>query len=279
MNEPVLSTLRTGEMHLEGRIIGSSNQAWRVILGDEGMRAVYKPVAGEKELWDFPDGNLASREVATYLISDAGGWDLVPETVLRTGPLGPGSLQRWVVPTDEGLGEKSTDGESDSVAPGLTDPEDLELVALRPDIEPGWLPVVAFETESGAPVHLVHADLERLRSLAVLDAVVNNTDRKAGHILLDDDRAVGIDHGLTLHAEPKLRTVLWGWAGDPLAEADRQRLDRLATALAEPQLQQQLGPLLTPAEIEALQERVHRLRASGRHPLPGDWHPLPWPLW
>lgn len=241
----------------------SSNGAFRVWVGPERMRAVYKPIAREQQLWDFPDGSLAAREVAARLICAAAGWSSIPETVMRQGPFGPGSLQRWVGPAS---GQAPTQ--------------------VRLDLRPpeGFLPVVALETEQGQQVVLSHADTEPLRSLAVLDAVLNNTDSKGSHILQDDPTdaqgpVLGIDQGLTCHAEPKLRTVLWGWAGDPLLDADLEKLERLSGALTTSALREQLEPLLTPVEIEAVQARVEDLLRERRHPVPGDWHPLPWPLW
>lgn len=242
----------------------SSNGAWRVWVGSERVRAVYKPISGEQQLWDFPDGSLAAREVAAHLISRAAGWDLIPQTVLRDGPLGPGSVQRWVGPTQG---------------------QELTQVRLDPGPVEGYLPVVALETPQGQQVLLSHADTPSLRSLSVLDAVLNNTDRKGSHVLQDDPGdadapVLGIDQGLTCHAEPKLRTVLWGWAGDPLTADDLAHLERLAAALsADGDLREQLAPLLTRLEIEALEDRVAELLDDGSHPVPGDWHPLPWPLW
>ena len=92
-----LTLLREGDVEVSGRMPWSSNGTYLVEVcgGDETMRAVYKPVRGERPLWDFPDG-LYRREVAAYVVSEALGWGLVPETVLREGPLGPGSLQRFV---------------------------------------------------------------------------------------------------------------------------------------------------------------------------------------
>lgn len=225
----------------------------------EPVTVAYKPIAGERPLWDFPDGSLAAREVAASRIDALGGFDLVPETLLRDGPLGPGSVQRWI-------------GRATVQAPS-------PVVVTPPDAVPeGNLVVLAGEDEGGAPLVLSHPDLPRLRSMAVLDAVLNNSDRKGGHILVQGERLWGIDHGVSLHAEPKLRTVLWGWAGDPLAEADRRRLDRLATALHEESVESELLTLLTADELAALRKRTVELRESGVHPQPSPgWPAIPWP--
>lgn len=254
--------LEHGLLTVEEVLGDASNLTVRVAVDGAG-HAVYKPVSGERPLHDFPLGSLARREVAAYRVSALGGWDLVPRTVLRDGPLGPGALQQWV---------DRAPGEEDLPAGGL--------VAVVPpeELEPGWLPVVGARTEDGRPLLVVHADDPVLRSVTVLDAVLNNADRKASHLLRDaSGRLWGIDHGLCLHEEDKLRTVFWRWAGDPLPEPELARLRRLRAALGGPA---DWEGLLTPAEHRALVERVDRLLADGRHPLPPrDRYPLPWPLW
>lgn len=225
----------------------------------EPVTVAYKPIAGERPLWDFPDGSLAAREVAASRIDALGGFDLIPETLLRDGPLGPGSVQRWI-------------GRATVQAPS-------PVVVTPPDAVPeGNLVVLAGEDEGGAPLVLSHPDLPRLRSMAVLDAVLNNSDRKGGHILVQGERLWGIDHGVSLHAEPKLRTVLWGWAGDALTEADASRLERLAAALHEETVESDLLALITPKELTALRQRTSELVASGIHPEPSPgWPSIPWP--
>lgn len=253
-------TLATGEIEVEGRLVDASNVALRVWVGEERIRAIYKPVRGERPLWDFPDGTLAGRELATRLVATAGGWTCIPETVLRDGPLGPGSVQRWVGPLE---------------------PADSDLVQVSPagQVPEGHLPVVGVELEDGTPMVVSHADDERLASLTVLDLVLNNTDRKASHLIEDDGHLWGIDHGVTLHAEPKVRTVFWGWASDPLPEHEIQRLSRLLAAL-EGDLTTSLSDLLVPAEVEALRLRTRKLLEVGEFPAPtGGRYPLPWPLW
>ncbi|KNX39293.1 hypothetical protein VV01_07695 [Luteipulveratus halotolerans] len=258
-----MDLLSTGEIEIEGQLVDASNLALRVRVGtgDTRAAAVYKPIRGERELWDFPDGHLAGREVATFLIARAGGWPHIPETVLRDGPLGPGSLQRWVGP--------------------LEPQEPISLIRLDPvrEVPPSYLPVVALELEGDGPVAVSHADDPRLASLAVLDAVLNNADRKGSHLIEDDRRLWAIDHGITLHTDPKLRTVLWGWAGDPIPEDDLGRLHDLVAALDDT-LASELAPLLTGDEVEALRHRAHRLLRQGTFPEPPEARtPLPWPLW
>lgn len=262
--------LTLGELTVRGRLREASNAVLycSVQQGDRQAMCVYKPVVGERPLWDFPDGTLARREVAAYLVSEATGWGLVPPTVLREGPFGEGMCQLWI----------------------QADPE-AQLLALqegeRP--EPGWCAVGPVELGGRRRALLVHVDDERLRRLSVLDAVINNADRKGGHLLsAPEGRLYGIDHGVTFSTESKLRTLLWGWAGEPLPADAVAVLRRLSAQLAGGGtgdtpgvgggLADRLGELLTGAEVEAVRHRVAALLATGRHPLPdGDWPAVPWP--
>lgn len=264
-DDELITLLGKGRLTVLGQVRGASNAVLYCSVAYEGEEAhcVYKPVAGEQPLWDFPDGTLAQREVAAYEVSEVTGWGLVPPTVLRDGPYGEGMCQLWIeaAPQEEG-------------APGL--------LALVEDEEPGegWKPVVLAEVGEGRTALLVHADDPRLRRLAVLDAVINNGDRKGGHLLpAPDGRLYGIDHGVTFNADDKLRTLLWGWAGEPLPAEAVEVLDRLAAEL-EPgaALVTRLGELITAAEIEALRARVAALRGTGLHREPsGEWPAIPWP--
>ncbi|MGW0827637.1 SCO1664 family protein [Streptomyces sp. NPDC002845] len=253
--------LAKGELTVRGRIREASNAVLYCTVAYEGQEApcVYKPVAGERPLWDFPDGNLAQREVAAYEVSEATGWGLVPPTVLREGPYGEGMCQLWI----EGQ-------------PGA------ELLALVDGEEPeaGWKAIGFAEVGDGRTALLVHADDERLRRLAVLDAVINNADRKGGHLLpADGGRLYGIDHGVTFNTENKLRTLLWGWAGEPLTDEAVRALEGLRDGLAEgAALTVRLSDLITPAELDATRARVATLLSARRHPEPsGEWPPIPWP--
>ncbi|MFF1441773.1 SCO1664 family protein [Streptomyces sp. NPDC058295] len=253
--------LARGELTVRGRIRDASNAALYCTVAHEGREAacVYKPVAGERPLWDFPDGTLAQREVAAYEVSEATGWGLVPPTVLREGPYGEGMCQLWI----------ETAPEADLLA--LVDGEEPE---------PGWRAIGFAEVGEGRTALLVHADDERLRRLAVLDAVINNADRKGGHLLpTADGRLYGIDHGVTFNAENKLRTLLWGWAGEPLTGEAVDVLKGLRGAL-EPggRLAVTLAALITPAEVDATRARADALLEAGKHPEPsGDWPAIPWP--
>ncbi|MCU0482803.1 MAG: SCO1664 family protein [Chloroflexi bacterium] len=130
------------------------------------------------------------------------------------------------------------------------------------------------------PASLLGTRDPRLRRIAVFDAVVNNADRKAGHLLVrPDGRVQGVDHGVTFHAEAKLRTVLWEWRGMRLARAELAMLRALAARLGPREdLGRRLGQLLAPAEVAATRERVGELLRSGRFPEPApDWPAIPWP--
>jgi hypothetical protein len=228
-----LDLLRDGTLSVEGRLVEASNATLYCAVSLDGVAAacVYKPVRGERPLWDFPDGTLAGREVGAYLVSAATGWAIVPPTVLRDGPFGPGMCQLWMDP------DPATD-----------------LVTL---------------SRSNHPV---------LRRMAVFDAVVNNADRKGGHLLPQPDGHVyGCDHGLCFHVEPKLRTLLWGWADQPLTGEAVDVLTELKGQLTGP-LDAALRDHLSRAEISAVRRRIEALLRSGRHPLPsGEWPAVPWP--
>ncbi|WP_338694749.1 SCO1664 family protein [Streptomyces sp. Q6] len=268
-----LALLAHGELTVRGQIREASNAVLLCTVTHEGREAscVYKPVRGERPLWDFPDGTLAQREVAAYEVSEALGWGLVPPTVLRDGPYGDGMCQLWI---DGPRGESEDEGEADAGGD--------KLLALVDGEEPGegWKAIGFAEVGEGRTALLVHADDARLRRLAVLDAVINNGDRKGGHLLVDaEGHLYGIDHGVTFNAEDKLRTLLWGWAGEPLTDEARAALEALSGRLRDGEpLAVRLGGLITTVELEAVRDRVAALLKSGRHREPsGEWPAIPWP--
>ncbi|MCE1178713.1 MAG: SCO1664 family protein [Micrococcales bacterium] len=255
-----LELLEHGSIELIGRLAEASNTALLVTVSGNGRstRAVYKPVRGEQPLWDYPDGTLAGRERAAYLVSQMGGWDCVPPTVLREGPLGPGSLQWWV----------DWDTAEDWAVVDVVAPADV------PD---GWLPVLDGRDELGRPVLVVHQAGTDVADVALFDAVINNSDRKGSHLARVDGHLWGFDHGVSLSVEPKLRTVLWGWAGTRLAPAQLERVAQVGSALTGSR-STGLESLLTVAEIEALAARCVTLGDAGRFPAPSlDWPAVPWP--
>jgi uncharacterized repeat protein (TIGR03843 family) len=269
---PSAELLARGELTVRGQLRDASNAVLYCTVAGAGREVpcVYKPVRGERPLWDFPDGTLAQREVAAYEVSEALGWHLIPPTVLRDGPYGEGMCQLWIGPRPDGPEE---DGDEPAAA-GL-----LALVEGE-EPGPGWRPVGPVDVGEGRIALLVHADDPRLRRLAVLDAVINNADRKGGHLLTaPGGRLYGIDHGVTFHTDDKLRTLLWGWAGEPLPDGTLEPLRGLSAALAGGgPLATRLAELITPAELDALRKRTDALIGTGRHPLPGgDWPAIPWP--
>jgi uncharacterized repeat protein (TIGR03843 family) len=246
-----------GEVEVVARIPAASNETFLASI--DGVPVVYKPREGEKPLWDFPDCDLADREVAAYVVSEHLGWNLVPPTWLGDGPFGPGMLQLW----------QEVDTTQDAV----------DVVPLDAVPDSGWCTVFEGLGEDDRPVALVHEDSATLRKMAVFDAMVNNADRKAGHVLaMPDGHRFGVDHGLTFHTEHKLRTVLWGWIGEPLNTEEAHGVARVLASL-DGELGRRLDPLLAPGELEAFGERCRRLQATRRFPEPSGWMPAtPWPL-
>lgn len=245
-------SLRSGDITVIGRHPVASNAVFVVEVGEAGERAIYKPVAGERPLWDFPGGLLARREVAAHAFAEALGITVVPPTVWREdGPHGPGSLQRWI------------------------DSAEIVDVGVFEQAEATWLPVLEAELEDGTPVVVAHRDLADLRALALLDALMNNADRKAGHLLRDPAGTLwAVDHGVTFHAEPKLRTVLWGFAGQPIDDDLVDLLARVPTALHA------LADWISDEEIDAVQGRADSLLGRGVFPAPsGEWPAIPWPIY
>lgn len=202
-----------------------------VCQGDEAGRAVYKPLAGERPLWDYPSG-LYRREVAAYALSRFLGWPRIPETIVREGPLGVGSLQRFV-----------DDADFD---------EHYFTLLERPEF---------------------HDDL---KAICAFDLVVNNGDRKAGHCLPDEDgRVWAIDHGLSFHPHPKLRTVMWDFDGQPVPPALVEGIGRIALMTAPPE---DLAGLLQPVELEAMVARAAAVVRRPFFPPPRSERSFPWPL-
>lgn len=262
-NPAATGLLRDGRIEVTGRIVSASNATLLCTVTLDGLtgECVYKPVRGERPLWDFPHGTLAGREYASYLVAEAfvanGEQPVVPPTVLREGPFGPGMLQLWV----------DTDEE-----------RELVDVVSPSELPQGWLPVLRARDGDGAAAVLAHADQPDLRRMAALDVIINNADRKGGHVLPAVGGGVyGVDHGICLHEEDKLRTVLWGWTGDrmpgELVEALHALRRRLDSGLCG-----QLSEHITRRELRALSERLDELLARPTFPAPSGYGPaIPWP--
>lgn len=269
----VLTRLCLGELEVRGRLVDASNATLYAVVTLDGVSSpcVYKPVGGERPLWDFPSRTLARREVAAYELSRAAGWDVVPPTVLRDGPFGQGSVQWWVE-----SGDPRPDGTPVAPEPGA----DLVDVVPPGRVPKGWLKVLDAESMDGRPLVLAHADHPALRRMAVLDAIANNADRKGGHVLRDRwDRVFGVDHGLTFNSDHKLRTVLWGWAGRRLDEQLSDDVDRLVEDLeGHGPLARVLSELLGNGEVRSTARRAADIARVRRFPKPRPGHPtIPWP--
>jgi len=256
-----------GELTVIGRIRSASNATFlcEAHLGERQAHCVYKPIAGEAPLWDFPDGTLAGRELGAYLISEALGWNIVPYTIIRDGPAGRGMLQLWVDQPGDEVGDELQSG-----------PDLIDLLPAG-HIPPGYLPVLQAYDYAGDEVTLVHADDIRLRRMAVFDVLINNADRKGGHILSGvDGHVYGVDHGVSLHVEDKLRTVLWGWAGKPVDDDTLETVTRLRDQLRG-LLGEQLCEHITGREVNALHARTVLLLDNPVMPTPDRRRPIPWP--
>ncbi|HEY7046076.1 MAG TPA: SCO1664 family protein [Jatrophihabitantaceae bacterium] len=232
--DEALELLREGELAVEGRLVEASNATLycSVRRGDLVAACVYKPVTGERPLWDFPDGSLAERELAAHEVSVATGWCIVPPTVYRDGPYGPGMVQLWI--------------DAD---------ETVDIVAL-----------------------VRRSNSAQLRRIAVFDAVINNADRKGGHLLpIRSGHIYGVDHGVTFNVDPKLRTLLWQWAGEPLTDEAVDVLSSLRAQIEGP-LGDRLHELLTTREVRRTVRRIEHLLRERCHPWPDEDRPaIPWP--
>ena len=231
MNE-IIEHLTNGDLEVTGRLVDASNATLYANCTFNGstIPVIYKPVAGERPLWDFQDGNLAQREFAAYLISELGDFGVVPPTVLRDGPFGTGMVQQWIDINEE-------------------------------------IDLAMFYRE----------DNSQLRKMALFDAVVNNTDRKIGHLLpISKDLVHGCDHGVTFHEDDKLRTVLWQWSDKPLTDEEVGRLERLEIAVQGDE--DQILNLISQNEYASLLARINRLLSEKKFPSPSDeWPAVPWP--
>ncbi|MDO8392605.1 MAG: SCO1664 family protein [Actinomycetota bacterium] len=227
-----LELLASAEIDIEGRMPYSSNATFLVNLQVGGItegQAIYKPLRGERPLWDFEPG-LHRRELAAYLLSEAMGLGVVPPTIIRDGPLGEGSVQ-WFVNADH-------------------QQHYFTIYESRDDL---------------------HA---RLRDFVAFDFVANNTDRKSGHVLIDDDDGLwGIDHGLCFAAEFKLRTVVWEFGGEPIPQPLLQATHRIAATVPL-----EVAALLNDDEAAAVQARAQWLADKAAFPTDPSGRRYPWPL-
>jgi hypothetical protein len=235
--EKWLVDINNATLTVTGRLIDASNATLYAMCtvkdsdGEREFACIYKPIAGERPLWDFPDGTLANREYLTFLLSHWLDLHLVPPTILRDGPYGTGMVQMWID----------------------IDPE-IELMDFYSKDDPG------------------------LRSLALFDIIINNTDRKIGHLIPSTEgHLYGCDHGVTFHEEDKLRTVLWQWAGEKFTDAETDLLHR-AREIFLLSKREIIESLIEAEEIKATIARIDRALVAGSFPQPNpDWPAVPWP--
>ena len=226
----VTDLILNGNLMVVGRLVDASNATLlaNVEGSDPLIEVIYKPVAGERPLWDFPDGNLANREYSAYLLSDLAEFNIVPYTVLREGPFGFGMVQEWI----------KLD-------------QNIDVVEFGQSFD------------------------HQLRKLALFDAIINNTDRKFGHLLVDESGVLkGCDHGVAFHSEDKLRTVLWQFSEQPFSPEELSLLNNVKSI----DLNEVFSSYLTKDEIAAISSRTDNLISSARFPEPSDsWPAVPWP--
>jgi uncharacterized repeat protein (TIGR03843 family) len=235
--EKWLVDLNNATLTVTGRLIDASNATLYAMCtvkdsqGEREFACIYKPIAGERPLWDFPDGTLANREYLTFLLSHWLDQHLVPPTILRDGPYGTGMVQMWIE----------------------IDPE-IELMDFYAKDDP------------------------RLRSLALFDVIINNTDRKIGHLIPSaEGHLYGCDHGVTFHEEDKLRTVLWQWAGQRFTESETDLLHK-AREIFSASKREIIEGLIEEVEIQATIARIDKALLEGSFPQPNpDWPAVPWP--
>lgn len=231
IDQSTLEFLRHGEIVSCELTPAGSNYTFlaRLTLGDRTGLAIYKPKAGEVPLWDFPTGTLYKREYAAYLLSEVLGWDFIPLTIIRDGPHGVGSLQHFIE----------------------HDPRQNYYALNEADNDANG-----------------DANGDALRMIACFDLVANNTDRKAGHIIVDQaGKLWGIDQALTFHSDTKIRTVIWDFSGEPIPESHLSSLKELCQQLPDPQGRlKELLDLLRPEEVTALHKRLDWILGERAYP-------------
>lgn len=228
--------LRESDVILCESIAWGSNYNFAVLLqrGEEQRLAIYKPRRGEAPLWDFPDGTLYRREYASYLVSQALGWEFIPATVIRDGPYGVGTFQLYIDP------DPKTDARS-----------------FRKTNE------------------------RELMEITLFDVFTNNADRKITHILRDQGGKLwGIDHGLTFNVDPKLRTVIWEFCGEPIpSDLLNHMRDFLADTTRLSGLTAQLGELLNRKEVSIFVARFEQLVTRAKFPKLDPYRNVPRGFW
>jgi uncharacterized repeat protein (TIGR03843 family) len=250
--DDLLGLLRDGELEIIGRLIGSSNNAMVVRVWPAGSTA-----PTDKPPRPIADGDLLA--VWKPTLGERPLFDFPLGTLTRR------EVAAYLVSEATGWG----------IVPAtvLRDgPYGEGMLQQWIDIDP-----------AADVVAMVNDDEPRLRRVVTFDAVVNNTDRKAGHLLpVPGGHLYAVDHGVTFSAQPKLRTVLWAWEGEPFEPEETAALRRVGDGLGKGAvpgpLAVALSELLSLEEIEATRARVAGLLEIGRFPGPNpDWPAIPWP--
>ena len=294
--EQALAVLASGEISMVGRMPWSSNATFLVDVEAQGeldfpVQAVYKPVRGERRLWDFPPG-LHRRERACFVLSEALGWGLVPPTIIRDGPLGEGSLQLFVLADFEhhyftireidsldlplrrlcafDFVSNATDRKSGHVLlpvdPEFIYPEASDAAAAEPVAEPVAKPAVE-------PVAEFSSDAEPdSQRVTIKSKSLEEKSLEERHP--DPQNIFAIDNGLSFHSDFKLRTVLWDFSGEPLPQCVMSDLQGF---LSRP-VSDELAEVLTPAELDAAMERAELLLESAVFPTDPSGQRWPWPI-
>ena len=254
-----LDLLLNGVIEIEGLIPDSSNGALKVLVSTskQSVKAIIKPEVSIRPLWDFPDLDLNNREYATYLLDRELNLNYVPDTVMRNVEgIGKSLIQEWVTESDN----------------------DLIIVKSPEDIPEEYLKVLQGYDELNKLITLAHKNNRDLRNLCLFDLVINNADRKGGHLLMDSaNKMWAIDHGVSWHFESKIRTVLWGWIDETFNEQDITLLNKAKKVIQTWKEEEFI--YLSKEEIEQAIKRVEGLLKENAFPQPGDqWPAVPWPI-
>ena len=254
-----LDLLLNGEIEIEGLIPDSSNGALKVLVSNskQSVQAIIKPEVSIRPLWDFPDLDLNNREYATYLLDRELNLNYVPDTVMRNVEgIGKSLIQEWVTESDN----------------------DLIIVKSPEDIPEEYLKVLQGYDELNKLITLAHKNNRDLRNLCLFDLIINNADRKGGHLLMDSaNKMWAIDHGVSWHFESKIRTVLWGWIDETFNDQDIALLNNAKKVIQTWKDEEFI--YLSKEEIEQAIKRVEGLLKENAFPQPGNqWPAVPWPI-
>lgn len=269
----IIETLRDGELEVLGRLVGSSNNAMVVRVWPTWTKDASSGVA---------PSSAPSRHSAVRKSLEPGDLLAVWKPTIGERPLVDfpiGTLTRR---------EVAAYLVSEALGWGIVPPTLLRDGPHREGMIQLWIEI---DPEADV-IEMVNTDDPRLRRVAVFDAIANNTDRKAGHLLpVTGGQVFAVDHGVTFSVVPKLRTVLWAWADEPFDDDELAGLRRVREALGNADalrpaggvgtstlLASSLADLLSAREIEATGARIDELVATGRFPRPNpDWPAIPWP--